>query len=237
MASTLHIEPSREEDIQRLMNIVLPAFQGIRFNQLVSETAQSPENVEAAARRHLRAWQEHAKDYKLPFAIKCVHVDPVTSRETIVASAYWIIYDRPRIEKEYLEPHYLLNADWVEDAAVREEARQWIAPAVKARVKWLAGKPYGLLMYMATDERFRRRGAATLCVQWGIDRCTELGIPAYLEATDDGAPVYRKLGFEEVDRVECGEDEGDGIPTFPLMIYWPPGTAEEDKKPALPDYV
>lgn len=82
---------------------------------------------------------------------------------------------------------------------------------------------------MATDKDWRRKGAATACVQWGLDLCKELGILAYLEASEQGAPVYRRLGFETVDEVAC-EVDGE-VARFPAMIWWPPGTKDEDKKP------
>lgn len=82
-------------------------------------------------------------------------------------------------------------------------------------------------MWLATDPAFARLGGATNCVQWFIDRCEELAIPAYLEASDAGAPVYQRLGFEIVDHV------GDGEFTFPVMIRWPESYPDEQKSPTL----
>lgn len=81
-------------------------------------------------------------------------------------------------------------------------------------------------MWMATDPAFARLGGATKCVQWFIDRCEELEVPAYLEASDAGAPVYQRLGFEIVDHVD------DGDLTFPVMIRWPRSHSDEQRKPA-----
>ena len=41
----------------------------------------------------------------------------------------------------------------------------------------------------------RRRGAASLLVGWGTKKADELGIEAFVEATDDGKPCYEALGF------------------------------------------
>lgn len=89
-----------------------------------------------------------------------------------------------------------------------------------------------MLTYMATYKDWRRQGAATACVQWGVDLCKELNIPAYLEASEAGDPVYRRLGFEDVDEVHV---QVDGSTTsFPTMMWWPLGTNAEDKRPLHP---
>lgn len=83
---------------------------------------------------------------------------------------------------------------------------------------------------MATDNAYQRLGAATKVVQWGLDRCRELGIPAYLQSSAAGVPVYERLGYEVVDEVHL-----DGHP-LKVMIWWPRGTKEEEKRPAIPGY-
>ena len=68
-----------------------------------------------------------------------------------------------------------------------------------------------------------------MCVQWGIERCRELGIPAYLEASAEGRPVYEKLGFEVVEEVPVELDGNIEIERG--MMWWPPGTEDKQKKP------
>lgn len=41
-------------------------------------------------------------------------------------------------------------------------------------------------------------------MKFGIDRADEEGMPCFLTASPMGAPVYRKLGFEDVGRLEFG---------------------------------
>ncbi|CAK4034948.1 acyl- n-acyltransferase [Lecanosticta acicola] len=228
MASTLRVEPALEEDIPRLMEIVAPAFGDFSYSQLIGET-NTPSDRNAMGQRQAYAWKEHLKHYKLPIGIKCTHIEPATGSEKIISSANWVIYDRARTEEEYLEPHCLVGADWVQDEKRRERAKSATKSVVQGRIRWMGGRPHGLLMYMATDPAYRRLGAATKIVQWGLERCRELGIPAYLEASDEGAPVYEKLGFEMVDSVYFDDYQ------VKVMIRWPPGTKEEDKKPTLPN--
>ena len=39
----------------------------------------------------------------------------------------------------------------------------------------------------------------TMCVQFSLDQCKRLGIPALLDASEEGVPVYEKLGFDLVE--------------------------------------
>ena len=232
MASNLRVEPSREEDIGRIMELNMAAFHGFEYMKMTGDT---PENIEAAGQRHIHAWREQTKHSAVPMGIKCVHTDPSTGKETIISSAEWLFYEQPRTEAEYTTPTYLFSAAWVDDTQIRSHAQEWIKPLLDKRIEWLGGRPYAALIYMVTDPAFHRLGAASMCVRWGLERCAAMGIPAILEASDAGAPVYKKLGFEEVDRVSTGLRGQEGAPA-PVMIWWPKDTREEDKKPALPGY-
>lgn len=129
-----------------------------------------------------------------------------------------------------MKPNYLNTADWLpEGDERREKALKAFGPVSALRTKWSRGRGIAILQYMATHEDWRRKGAATLCVRWGMERCRELGIPAYMEASPTGKLVYEKLGFEVVDEF----DEGNGT-ISPVLMWWPPGIREEDKKPISP---
>ncbi|OCK76718.1 hypothetical protein K432DRAFT_305732, partial [Lepidopterella palustris CBS 459.81] len=44
----------------------------------------------------------------------------------------------------------------------------------------------------------QRKGAGTMLMQWGMERAAEMGLPAYLEASHEGYPLYKKLGFRDI---------------------------------------
>ena len=237
MAANLRVEPAREEDIPRLMELVIPAFEFDPFSQLTGAT-NTPANRQAFGQHHLRSWREHATSFpRAPaMGVKCVHTDTTTGTETVVASAEWLIYDRPRTETEFHQNTYMLTGEWVADGATRAAIAALSQPRLDLRIKWFGSRPFALLLYMATDPAFQRRGAATQCVLWGLDRCRELSVPAYLVASAAGEPVYRRLGFETMGREPAPPDE-DGEPRwYAVMIWWPPGTRDEDKTPACPDH-
>jgi len=230
MASPFRIEVAREDDIPGTMTWLIPAFEHIPSEALLGNVNTS-EGRRAASQRHADAWRQHALESRLPCAIKCVHTDSSSGNDTIVGFAEWFIYDRPRSPERYRQPHYLLSGSWVPEAdGKQEKVKRWLQPVLDARVKWMGGRPCAVLMYMCVNEAWRRRGVSTLCVKWGLERCAELGIPAWLEASEEGEPVYEKLGFVQVERIytDCDGDKAG----FPAMIWWPPGTPEYERRPA-----
>jgi GNAT superfamily N-acetyltransferase len=227
MASNIKIEIAGEDDLPELISIVSPAFQNVPAEVLMFGEP-SPQNIANKAAQHLKAWRIHAQESSLPCAIKCVHTDPETGKKEIAGCAEWYTYDREREPERYLAQPHLLGASWMENEADKKKVMEFNQPIIDKHTQWMGGRPHALLRYMTILPSYRRRGLATMCVQWGVDRCRELGIPAYLEASEEGAPVYEKLGFERVDGLECSHD-GE-VFAYPVMVWWPEGM---EKVPAL----
>lgn len=177
------------------------------------------ENLTAAAERYVRANRNHKQKYGEAPILKCVHIDPTTGAETIVGTAQWYIYPRQRSADEARSLHELLACDWLPDGPDKAKVLAFIQPFIDGRFRHLGVEPHGVLMYMAVSPAWRRKGAATKCVQYGLDRCEELGVPAYLEASDEGRPMYEKMGFETLERITV---EWKGRPfVLPAMIKRP----------------
>nr|OQO27830.1 hypothetical protein B0A51_04665 [Rachicladosporium sp. CCFEE 5018] len=229
--SPFQVLPASEADFPALTSLIVYSFKGHPTELLNTGDPLVPGVLEAATARHLHACRDHASKFPGPVMLKCVHTDPTTGEQEILAAAEWFIYSRERSREEYEKIHCLLSAEWVEDHAGREKLLKLRRPVHEQRVHWMAGKPYGLLMYLCVAPKWRKQGVGTMCVQRGLDRCRELGIPAYLEASSEGVPVYQKLGFEEMGvlRRTSWDDEEEEMP---VMICWPEGTKDEAKRPA-----
>lgn len=81
-------------------------------------------------------------------------------------------------------------------------------------------QPHWFLELLATDKNAGGRGAASKLLQWGVDRADRDGLPAYLEATAAGEPIYeKKFGFRAVRRDEI--DVGTKVINVPFMIREP----------------
>ena len=82
------------------------------------------------------------------------------------------------------------------------------------------------LIHLDTHPDYQRRGIGSMLVQWGVDKSNESGIPAYLESTEIGSPLYMKFGFKEVDRLtlamsKWAEFGGQGSYSYVYMVRWP----------------
>ena len=89
---------------------------------------------------------------------------------------------------------------------------------------WLHETENGtVLKYLATVPDYRGRGAASQILQWGFTQADQLGLPAYLEASDEGAPLYERRGFEKVGTfvTELKRWDGEGSLVAPLMVRQP----------------
>lgn len=65
-----------------------------------------------------------------------------------------------------------------------------------------------------------------MLIKWGCDIAQEYGVPAFLEATAAGLPVYQKSGFREASRFEFDLEKygGVGSRTNVQMIKYPDDT-------------
>lgn len=67
---------------------------------------------------------------------------------------------------------------------------------------------------MGTDPPHQRRGAASLLLQWGLERCRRDAVPAYLESTFDAVPLYERHGLRAAGKISMvlGGMVRDGAP-------------------------
>ena len=61
--------------------------------------------------------------------------------------------------------------------------------------------PSTVLAILFVHPEHRRRGAASLLMRWGMEKADELGLEAFVEATDDGKPCYEHHGFTYMNTV------------------------------------
>lgn len=101
--------------------------------------------------------------------------------------------------KTYYEKH--INQDFL--AILAENDSKVMAAAFlvitekPANPTFITGKT-GTLLNVLTYPEYRRMGLATKVVTKVIDEATQLGVSSIdLSATEDGKPLYEKLGFKE----------------------------------------
>ncbi|UNI18080.1 hypothetical protein JDV02_004373 [Purpureocillium takamizusanense] len=71
----------------------------------------------------------------------------------------------------------------------------------KLRDEWLArmaGKPHAYLKLLHADPDHQRRGAGSMLLRQLAVESDRLGLPTYLEASEEGVSLYEKNGFRRV---------------------------------------
>jgi GNAT superfamily N-acetyltransferase len=121
------------------------------------------------------------------------------STSEIIASAKWHVQ---------LGPQFGLsgNSEFGSQELLPEECTQSMFEFLETvhhnRQACLGNRPHVRLANLSTCPLHRRRGAASMLIQWGLDLADKQGIEAYTEAHDESRTLYEKFGFESVAEFE-----------------------------------
>lgn len=80
------------------------------------------------------------------------------------------------------------------------------------------------LKMLAVDPKWQGNGAGKMLTQWGLERAQKEGIPAALESSDAGNPMYLKMGFVEIGKFVMPSERC----SFPIMLWRPKGEENEE---------
>ena len=70
---------------------------------------------------------------------------------------------------------------------------------------------------------FQRQGVGKELMQWGVRQASDLGLTVHLEASPEGLPLYRSLGFKIIETVVVGTNEwDDGFERQYVVMHWVP---------------
>lgn len=83
------------------------------------------------------------------------------------------------------------------------------------------------LMILATHPEYRRMGAASMLMKWGLDRAAEDGAALTLFSSPMGLPLYTKLGFDSLTVIEIRVEGEKEKSTLPVMVWTPPSLTEK----------
>jgi GNAT superfamily N-acetyltransferase len=123
--------------------------------------------------------------------------------ERIVGISQWRIYPHERSPEELAEEKKWAEADEAEHGLPEGQNKKmmdsFVAVHGALKEKYLGRNAYVYLHVLMTRPGFQRKGVGALLMQWGVDQADALGLPAYIEATDQGAGLYKKFGFREID--------------------------------------
>ena len=186
-----------QSDLTSLVNLQYAACEGSLFHDAIWGPNTLANRQKARDRLH-KKWQA-TPNYSV---VKCID-------ERTGALMAWCIWDiiPPKITREEaIEEDVMNDCAWLAEGKKRDLGRGYLVPAIKKRWDVLHGREYLLLTNLCTALEWRKKGAATALVEWGLRKATEMGIPAYCEASEMGLHVYESLGFEGVGVVETRID-------------------------------
>ncbi|KAL8726985.1 MAG: hypothetical protein Q9166_006348 [cf. Caloplaca sp. 2 TL-2023] len=133
--------------------------------------------------------------------------DPDAGDGGVIGGALWHVYEKapfgPDAEKKAHEGETCYW--WPEEGRQRELADHMMNQFTYPRTQRMH-RPSLLLEICYVHPEHRRRGAGNLLVGWGTKKADELGLESFVEATDDGRPLYERHGFKVVDRMEVKAD-------------------------------
>lgn len=76
----------------------------------------------------------------------------------------------------------------------------------------MRGRKHWYLEFIATRREWQGKGAGGMLIRWGLERSDREGTETYLEASPQGVPVYKRFGFEEVERFVVDlTGKGEGV--------------------------
>ncbi|GAW19972.1 hypothetical protein ANO14919_094650 [Xylariales sp. No.14919] len=75
----------------------------------------------------------------------------------------------------------------------------------RMRLKHFADKAHFHLRLLHVDPKHQRRGAGKMLVMWGVEEAKKLGMPAFLESSEEGHSLYLSCGFRDIDvqAIDC----------------------------------
>lgn len=80
-----------------------------------------------------------------------------------------------------------------------------------------------VLALLVTASEHRRKGAGSLLLRWGIERAEEMGLPCYLQASEEGKRLYEKHDFQVTDvrEFDLSEYGLEGVEIMTEMMRQP----------------
>ncbi|KAF9874036.1 GNAT family [Colletotrichum karsti] len=131
-------------------------------------------------------------------------VDEETGK--VVAGGRWSIYEKDKPDP--YEGHVPGEATWFPEGDPRRIASLLLNQFLDSAVR-NANRPHVFLNILFTIPEYRRRGAASLVMDWGVERADRRGLDVYIEATEKGKPLYEKYGLETIEENHLDVDEKD----------------------------
>ncbi|KXL45600.1 hypothetical protein M433DRAFT_154303 [Acidomyces richmondensis BFW] len=201
----LSISPATAEDLEDAKTICgIDPFDGGFASPLVRMCwpISNPHNVEVLRRRAEWSMAQQLDILRNDPSVRMTKVVDDTTGE-IVNLARWQDYS-----EGYVDPPNTPSgvsgikdtsdiSTWPEELQV-ERFLDILKTLFAARQNWMGRGKYWVLTTMVTREPYRKRGAGSLTLEWGLEQARKDGIPVFLEAAPAAKRLYEKHGWRQV---------------------------------------
>lgn len=202
--SAFHIEECTPADIDALVHVYLSAFSAEPLHESLFPLSVCP-------------WENQAPWLHTRFARRLETPEPGVRHFKLVETAsgrmasfgrFGFPHPKPAAAAEKTDEPADEDADWPEGARV-DACRKMFNGLDEMQRKWVDVESMYVVGLLGTDPEFQRRGCASALLKHVLDMADAEGRKAYIEATAAGFPVYKKLGWKVIDKLEFDIDEKD----------------------------
>lgn len=226
----LEVHPFDEADFAEFVPLQYSAFSS-GIAQKLNPAPHTPEYIQKSIEKQIESFRNEPD---LHF-IKVIDTD---LGGKLIAGAKWRINETERTEEQ---AQAQIPSPTPEQEG-NEAAKEFLGYLASVRKRWMGTKPFycefgrhchtcagwtddltSVLHLLVTHPEHQRRGAGTLLLRWGTERSDQAQLPAFLEASEEGLPLYEKLGFKAVEKrtFDLSKYGGTGFDSNTAMIRQP----------------
>ncbi|KAF5027411.1 hypothetical protein F66182_488 [Fusarium sp. NRRL 66182] len=177
----LQLRPAVPDDIPRMRKVYYSAFSDTIVGRRVFLT-----NREASDRFFEAGFSNDMGDSRCQLLVVTHKTAPDSDDEQVVALSRWRLPGSPIDDPPPAEA-------W---PACGDLAVEFFGAMAQGHRKIMGDRPHYYLELICTHADWQGRGAAGLLLRWGLERADAEQLPAFLEATRKGLPIYEKFGFQ-----------------------------------------
>jgi GNAT superfamily N-acetyltransferase len=144
----------------------------------------TPEKDRESVEKHVKTLRE---DPDVTY-LKVVDLDT----NKIIACCKWRFNLTEKTEEEQARMMPPLDTNREENPALAD----FFQHLYEGRKNLAGGRKMAILHILITDPAHERRGAGGMLIRWGLEEADRYHLPAYLEASDSGRPLYERHGFK-----------------------------------------
>ena len=214
----LELLPISKSDAEAITKLTYAAFQDDPQSKILYDVPVSPATVASTLASNLETWDSDPTRRRM-------QIKDTDTGDMISASIWYILPQRYGDDYKKL-PDYKWPEGWH-----AEEAKKVFTNLFVARNRIMGAKPYICMLFpyfsrsvtarfilhhnpyhsakphlsdlqsLVTSPAHRRRGAASLLLDWGMKQSQALNLPIFLVATPSGLPIYQKHKFQTVEEL------------------------------------